>query len=683
MGKRKTTTWIAAVAIPILFCGFQNCTQAYAPLDPSVGGLQASESGNGNAYDGKLVLEAPTVMTRGEDVELTVTGGRPPFNLVSNLDSGQFIEVSPGVYSFRVGSREQASSVVVTVYDSEGQSATSNIQIWGLNKWFFESPRSLAEYGTNEFLILEGKRPSLTLVTVSGEVKRRWGLEETAATDEAPLEFMAYNGSGVAVVSDESSKLFGYDLRTESILFTIDDSNGDYWNSCGGIQDISLSPSKQFAVLCEDGYFLFGPSGQLLSTVRFAGSNSRPANALAFEVTGEAVVARRGVRLEWYNSQGVLLRSQQATANSLNFQSENSAVIEMVLWGAEKVMLTTARSANAWGRTKIIDKETGHTREPVFDRADGSSLSGIWGVLPLSDGGFAVTEANGNNILRYDEDRNMIGRYGRKAVGDFYFRNPKDIEIRNGTVYVLDDGNSRFVKYSVAGEYLGEIRVQRGSGSDRSINDAEKFAVDDAGVIYAVNTRHHRIDVYNDEGFVRSLGARGSSGKDLYQPRDVIVADGLLHITEDGSDSLKTWTKSGRFVRKVRGWGTPQSAVFVEGKIVFQERFGDAGTTFYRKTGGVLQQFDRLEDLGLKAMKEPTEIIFCSKLKQFYIADPKNDRIVVFNVNGNFKKVIGKRGWGYGEFNRPDGIEVDEDGNLFIADTRNSRIQILPAYLLK
>ena len=58
-----------------------------------------------------------------------------------------------------------------------------------------------------------------------------------------------------------------------------------------------------------------------------------------------------------------------------------------------------------------------------------------------------------------------------------------------------------------------------------------------------------------------------------------------------------------------------------------------------------------------------------------YVADIFNHRVQKFDPDGNFLGQVGGNGEDEGQFNEPWGIAVDLEGNLWVADTFNHRIQ--------
>ena len=62
---------------------------------------------------------------------------------------------------------------------------------------------------------------------------------------------------------------------------------------------------------------------------------------------------------------------------------------------------------------------------------------------------------------------------------------------------------------------------------------------------------------------------------------------------------------------------------------------------------------------------------------ELYVPEDFNDRIQVFGPDGTSRRTIGQAGNGPGQFNAPGGVAVGANGGRFIADFYNQRIQPL------
>ena len=59
-----------------------------------------------------------------------------------------------------------------------------------------------------------------------------------------------------------------------------------------------------------------------------------------------------------------------------------------------------------------------------------------------------------------------------------------------------------------------------------------------------------------------------------------------------------------------------------------------------------------------------------------YVTDTMNNRVEIFDADGNFISEFGKNGDGPGYFARPKGIAVDADGHVWVADQVQDRLQV-------
>ncbi len=81
----------------------------------------------------------------------------------------------------------------------------------------------------------------------------------------------------------------------------------------------------------------------------------------------------------------------------------------------------------------------------------------------------------------------------------------------------------------------------------------------------------------------------------------------------------------------------------------------------------------------------PSGVVVEAKRQLLFVSDTFNHRVQVFKLaqnaetgmwEGRFMRAIGKRGTHPGRFNEPGALALDRDGNLYVADMWNARIQV-------
>ena len=77
------------------------------------------------------------------------------------------------------------------------------------------------------------------------------------------------------------------------------------------------------------------------------------------------------------------------------------------------------------------------------------------------------------------------------------------------------------------------------------------------------------------------------------------------------------------------------------------------------------------------SFSQPADVTW-DRAGNIYVADGfgNNNRIAKFNKDGDFQKSWGQTGSGQGQFNKIRGIASDAQGNVYVADAGNNRIQV-------
>jgi DNA-binding beta-propeller fold protein YncE len=104
---------------------------------------------------------------------------------------------------------------------------------------------------------------------------------------------------------------------------------------------------------------------------------------------------------------------------------------------------------------------------------------------------------------------------------------------------------------------------------------------------------------------------------------------------------------------------------------------GDAGAAriFVYDTNN---QGSYLTAIGQKGeLETPSGLALDEKRRRLYVVDSKRHHVAIFSL-ADYRRLgtIGKRGVGPGEFNFPTNAAVDAQGNLYVVDTGNFRVQV-------
>ncbi|HXY50615.1 MAG TPA: SMP-30/gluconolactonase/LRE family protein [Terriglobales bacterium] len=99
----------------------------------------------------------------------------------------------------------------------------------------------------------------------------------------------------------------------------------------------------------------------------------------------------------------------------------------------------------------------------------------------------------------------------------------------------------------------------------------------------------------------------------------------------------------------------------------------------------VLDANHKPEDVITEGMVRPTGLAIDTKNRLLYVADTELDQVLVYDAD-SFKLVrkLGTTGHNHelttpGDFSKPTGLTVDQEGNLYVCDTMNNRIEVFDA----
>jgi hypothetical protein len=239
---------------------------------------------------------------------------------------------------------------------------------------------------------------------------------------------------------------------------------------------------------------------------------------------------------------------------------------------------------------------------------------------------------------------------------------------------VADTGNGRLLRYSIEEGAIGgrtvEIKVEK-------LSYPIKTEINSKGEIYTLDRKQRSIVRVSPNGEFRGyLNLTGLPSPTAYVPRSFTVdKNDNIYILDILSERVLILDPAGRYVRQIK---FPQEYGF----------FSDVAVDFK----GTVLLIDGVDGKVFSAAKNSASFSPLTRSLKEYVRFPTNlttddrgrvclvDRnggsIIILGQDGSFLSRQSGMGWKEGSLNYPAQMCINNKGEVFIADTRNHRIQI-------
>jgi len=276
---------------------------------------------------------------------------------------------------------------------------------------------------------------------------------------------------------------------------------------------------------------------------------------------------------------------------------------------------------------------------------------------------------------------------GSRGVGIGEFNKPRSVTVdRADNVYCVDI-TGRVQRFSPDGEFILSWQMQ-----DIDRGRPKGMCCDAEGNIVVGEPHYQRVNHFTPDGkLVRQWGIVGTNGGELAFPRsEAVNSRGELLLSEYTTvERVQKFRISGALGRPL----TPALSPSEGEKENRSPVPADAGAT-----GDLPAQ---VASVDLKHARSETDApIFIAEFGQpgtgggefnraegicvdaqdrIYVADSCNHRIQIFSPDGKFIRQYGHAGSGIGQLSYPYDIKVDARGYQFVCEFGNSRIQVFDA----
>lgn len=252
---------------------------------------------------------------------------------------------------------------------------------------------------------------------------------------------------------------------------------------------------------------------------------------------------------------------------------------------------------------------------------------------------------------------------------------PVDVAVSAaGNIYVLDEENAAVHIYDAGGDYQRRFGGQ-GKASTQFKNP-KSIAIAPQGRLVVVDTGNNRIQVFNLFGeFMFQFGSLGIKNGQFREPYAVVVDQfGFIFVADKGNKRVQVFSPNGIFLysfdvvaRPVDLGIDPQRNIYVlipeAQKIV---KYTSSGKKL-QEIRGIINKHDFISKSSGIAVDMRGDI---------YIAESAGQSIKKIDKNEEIFISFGSHGDGRGQFNYALGMAVDAADKIFVADSRNSRVQV-------
>jgi sugar lactone lactonase YvrE len=316
-------------------------------------------------------------------------------------------------------------------------------------------------------------------------------------------------------------------------------------------------------------------------------------------------------------------------------------------------------------------------------------LNEVWdyqsGPVTLTNGGPA---ANLDPYAGKRTETEAIAAWGSNGSGDGQFVTPRNVAVGpDGLIYVADSGNHRIQVLDQNGNFLlkwGSQGIAPGQ-----FNEPWGIAVGADGTVYVADTWNHRIQAFTSTGeFLRSFGSHANVQTDpqaelgkFWGPRDIAIdAAGSLYVTDTGNKRIQKFTPDGQFIQAWGGGGIVPGAfeepvgidIDNQGNIYVADTWNRRIQKFDGNFAPLLQwdvsgwESENITNKPYLAADDQGRVI---------ISDPEGYRLIAYDgATGEVLATWGQYGQDLASFMLPNGLEIDEEGDLLVADADANRI---------
>lgn len=221
------------------------------------------------------------------------------------------------------------------------------------------------------------------------------------------------------------------------------------------------------------------------------------------------------------------------------------------------------------------------------------------------------------------------------------------------------------------------MTIGSGGSGPGQFSYVEDFAIDSQGQLLVTDANNSNVQVFekNTGRYISSF--TGGNGSKFEKPEGIAVDDdGNIFVADYINGLIQKFDKNYVHLKTFSDYGVdPGENMESEFMTIYQGRLymadqGNNRVDVFDLEGNFLFLIGDKNDLdNPQAVKSSSE-------GDIYVVDMGHDKLLHFDKDGVLQRQYGKSGKLPGEFNKPVGLAVDSYGNIYVSEAHNNRIQV-------